>query len=426
MTRKPSYRFAGYTEPWEQKKLGDVGETYTGLSGKTKEDFGHGEGKFITYVNVFNNPLTDLYGLDSVEIDDKQRRVQYGDVLFTTSSETPEDVGLSSVWLGKEDNVYLNSFCFGYRPKKDIFDLYYLAFVLRSFSVRREFMLLAQGISRFNISKTKVMDMSINVPSLPEQTAIGSFFQNIDQLISLQQRKLEVLKEQKKTYLKLLFPAKGQTKPALRLAGFEDEWKEVKLGEILVERNEQISESEEYQLMSFVQGKGVVPKSDRYDRSFLVKDDKKNYKKTEYGDFIYSSNNLDTGSIGFNKTGKALISPVYSIFYSKTKKESQFIAILSQRKEFINEMIKYRQGVVYGQFRIHESDFLNIKILAPESNEQEFLITFFQDLDKAIGKQEEKVNQLKESKQTLLRKMFIYDTKTVKSSVKIGNWRSLR
>ena len=231
MTKQPNYRFAGYTEPWEEKKLGDVGETYTGLSGKTKEDFGHGEGKFITYVNVFNNPLTDLYGLDSVEIDDKQRRVQYGDVLFTTSSETPEDVGLSSVWLGKEDNVYLNSFCFGYRPKKDIFDLYYLAFVLRSFSVRREFMLLAQGISRFNISKTKVMDMSINVPSLPEQTAIGSYFQDIDQLISLQQRKLEVLKEQKKTYLKLLFPAKGQTKSVLRFAGFEDDWKEVKLGE---------------------------------------------------------------------------------------------------------------------------------------------------------------------------------------------------
>ena len=258
-----------------------------------------------------------------------------------------------------------------------------------------------------NITYDDFMSIKLTFPTLPEQTAIGSFFQDIDQFISLQQRKLEVLKEQKKTYLKHLFPAKGQTKPALRFAGFEDDWQEVKLGEILVERNEQISESEEYQLMSFVQGKGVVPKSDRYDRSFLVKDDKKNYKKTEYGDFIYSSNNLDTGSIGFNKTGKALISPVYSIFYSKTKKESQFIAILSQRKEFINEMIKYRQGVVYGQFRIRESDFLNIKILAPESNEQEFLITFFQDLDKSIAKQEEKVNQLKESKQTLLRKMFI-------------------
>ena len=202
---KPALRFAGFEDEWKEVKLGEVGETYTGLSGKTKEDFGHGEGKFITYVNVFNNPLTDLYGLDSVEIDDKQRRVQYGDVLFTTSSETPEDVGLSSVWMGMEDNVYLNSFCFGYRPQKGIFDLYYLAFVLRSFSVRKEFMLLAQGISRFNISKTKVMDMSINVPSLPEQTAIGSFFQDLDKTIAKQEEKINQLKESKQTLLRKMF-----------------------------------------------------------------------------------------------------------------------------------------------------------------------------------------------------------------------------
>lgn len=202
---KPALRFAGFEDDWKEVKLGEVGETYTGLSGKTKEDFGHGEGKFITYVNVFNNPLTDLYGLDSVEIDDKQRRVQYGDVLFTTSSETPEDVGLSSVWMGTEDNVYLNSFCFGYRPQKGIFDLYYLAFVLRSFSVRKEFMLLAQGISRFNISKTKVMDMSIHVPSLPEQEAIGYFFQDLDKAIAKQEEKVNQLKESKQTLLRKMF-----------------------------------------------------------------------------------------------------------------------------------------------------------------------------------------------------------------------------
>ena len=202
---KPALRFAGFEDEWKEVKLGEVGETYTGLSGKTKEDFGHGEGKFITYVNVFNNPLTDLYGLDSVEIDDKQRRVQYGDVLFTTSSETPEDVGLSSVWMGTEDNVYLNSFCFGYRPQKGIFDLYYLAFVLRSFSVRKEFMLLAQGISRFNISKTKVMDMSIHVPSLPEQEVIGSFFQDLDKAIAKQEEKVNQLKESKQTLLRKMF-----------------------------------------------------------------------------------------------------------------------------------------------------------------------------------------------------------------------------
>ena len=184
----PEIRFPGFTDAWEQRKLGEVGETFTGLSGKTKEDFGHGKAKFVTYVNVFNNAIADLNGLDSIEIDTKQSVVNYGDVLFTTSSETPREVGMSSIWLGEEDNIYLNSFCFGYRPEKNVFDLYYLAFMLRSSKIRKEFILLAQGISRFNISKTKVMEISIPIPILPEQAAIGSFFQELDQLITLQQR----------------------------------------------------------------------------------------------------------------------------------------------------------------------------------------------------------------------------------------------
>lgn len=408
MTKQPSYRFVGCTEAWEQRKLGDVGETYTGLSGKTKEDFGHGEGKFITYVNVFNNPLTDLYGLDSVEIDDKQRRVQYGDVLFTTSSETPEDVGLSSVWMGTEDNVYLNSFCFGYRPQKGIFDLYYLAFVLRSFSVRKEFMLLAQGISRFNISKTKVMDMSIHVPSLPEQTAIGSFFQDIDQLISLQQRKLEVLKEQKKTYLKLLFPAKGQTKPALRFAGFEDEWKEVKLGEVLTERNIQMVPSDQVPLVSFTVENGVTPKTERYNREFLVREESKKYKYTRYNDIVYNPANLKFGAIARNKYGEAVFSPIYVTFevnYSNILPE--FIEGILTSKDFIQQALKFQEGTVYERMAVKADDFTRLAITVPSLPEQKAIGSFFQDLDKAIAKQEEKVNQLKESKQTLLRKMFI-------------------
>ena len=201
----PEIRFPGFTDAWEQRKLGEVGETFTGLSGKTKEDFGHGKAKFVTYVNVFNNAIADLNGLDSIEIDTKQSVVNYGDVLFTTSSETPREVGMSSIWLGEEDNIYLNSFCFGYRPEKNVFDLYYLAFMLRSSKIRKEFILLAQGISRFNISKTKVMEISIPIPILPEQAAIGSFFQELDQLITLQQRELEILKTMKSTLLKAMF-----------------------------------------------------------------------------------------------------------------------------------------------------------------------------------------------------------------------------
>lgn len=165
-------------------------------------------------------------------------------------------------------------------------------------------------------------------------------------------------------------------------------WEQCELNKILKERNEQLSENDEYPLMSFVQGIGVTPKGDRYDRSFLVKEDKKKYKKTELGDFIYSSNNLETGSIGFNKIGKAVISPVYSIFSSKNELESQLIGILSTRKDFIAKMIKYQQGVVYGQLRIHENEFLKIIINVPGSREQKKIISIFGQLDDLITLQQ--------------------------------------
>lgn len=200
----PKIRFKGFTETWEQRELGDMGSTFTGLSGKTKEDFGHGGAKFITYMNVFSNPIADLQMTEKVEIDTKQNCVKEGDVFFTTSSETPEEVGMSCVMPRNADNIYLNSFCFGYRPTEN-FDLNYLAYVLRSNVFRKEMIFLAQGISRYNISKNKVMEVKISVPSFDEQEKVGSYFSNLDNLITLHQRKLEMLKNIKKSMLDKLF-----------------------------------------------------------------------------------------------------------------------------------------------------------------------------------------------------------------------------
>ncbi len=200
----PQLRFAGFADAWEQRKLGELGSTFTGLTGKTKEDFGHGDAKFVTYMNVFQNAVASLEQLDSVEIDPKQNEVKKGDVFFTTSSETPEEVGMSSVWKYNYDNVYLNSFTFGYRPNIE-FDLDYLAAMLRSTTVRKKITFLAQGISRYNISKTKMMDIEVPVPSLEEQAKIGAFLSNVEQTITLHQRKLEKLQELKKGYLQKMF-----------------------------------------------------------------------------------------------------------------------------------------------------------------------------------------------------------------------------
>ena len=172
---------------WEQRKLGNCGTTYGGLTGKTKEDFGHGSARFIPYTNVFDNPLTDTKRLEAVEIDSSQNQVAYGDVFFTVSSETPDEVGMSSVWLSDQEDVYLNSFCFGYR-QDSTFDPHYLAYMLRSSSVRSNLTLLAQGISRFNISKNKVMELNVPVPSAVEQKQLGQYFTKLDNLITLHQR----------------------------------------------------------------------------------------------------------------------------------------------------------------------------------------------------------------------------------------------
>ena len=147
--------------------------------------------------------------------------------------------------------------------------------------------------------------------------------------------------------------------------------------------------------MAFIANEGVAPKGERYDRSALVTDTvNKLYKKTEIGDFIYSSNNLETGSIGLNKYGKACISPVYSIFEPTGKADSDFLGRRLVRKDFINAMVKWRQGVIYGQWRIHESDFLKIEIPGPSVEEQRKIGDYLDCLDRLITLHQRKLEKV--------------------------------
>lgn len=193
---------------WEEEKLGGIGQTYTGLSGKTKDDFGFGNGKYITYVNIFKNTKVDINMFDLVDIkkDEKQNKVLKGDILFTASSETPNEVGMASVCDNNIENLYLNSFCFGFRlnSKKDI-DYIFIGYLLRSPSLRKKISILAQGSTRYNISKSELMKIKIQIPCLEEQTKIANFLSNIDNLIEKESKKLEELKQWKKGLLQQMF-----------------------------------------------------------------------------------------------------------------------------------------------------------------------------------------------------------------------------
>ncbi len=232
INQKPSLRFKGFSDAWEQYRLGDLGKTFTGLSGKSANDFGHGDGRYVTYMNVFANTISNPSIVEKIEVDNSQNQVQYCDVFFTTSSETPEEVGMSSIWLNNTENTYLNSFCFGYRPHFK-FDPLYLGYLLRSPMFRKDITILAQGISRYNISKNKVMEIKVLIPSLEEQNKIGTSLRKLDNLITLHQSKYGKLVNIKKALLGKMFPENGFDIPKIRFKGFTDAWKNRALGEIL-------------------------------------------------------------------------------------------------------------------------------------------------------------------------------------------------
>ena len=259
-----------------------------------------------------------------------------------------------------------------------------------------------------SISYSEFLGLPFAVPEKEEESCIGYFLKKYDSLITLHQRKLDALKKIKSALLEKMFPKDGSDIPEIRFAGFTEAWEQRKVGELLIERNEQAPMCIEYPLMAFIANKGVAPKGERYDRSSLITDIKnKLYKRTEFGDFIYSSNNLETGSIGLNEYGKACISPVYSIFQPTEISDSSFLGRRLVRKDFINLMVKWRQGVIYGQWRIHESDFLKIEIFIPLIKEQRKIGKFLTQLDNLITLHQRKLDALKKIKSALLEKMFV-------------------
>lgn len=193
---------------WEEFTLGQIGDTYNGLTGKSADDFGKGK-KYITYKNIFDNTKIDTSILEFVEVkeNEKQNKVEYGDIFFTVSSETPDEVGYTSVLLDKiNEDIYLNSFCFGYRLKsKEDFYPEFFRYVLRSFSFREKIYILAQGSTRFNLSKTEVLKIKLNLPCFEEQQKISDFLSAIDTKIEKISDELKNLKEFKKGLLQQMF-----------------------------------------------------------------------------------------------------------------------------------------------------------------------------------------------------------------------------
>lgn len=194
-------------QKWAKKPLGKIGETYNGLTGKSKENFGEGK-PYIQYKQIFDNTKIDVSKFDFVQVDENenQNRAKYGDVFFTTSSETPLEIGYSSVLLENVDELYLNSFCFGYRINsfKELSPTF-AQYLFRSPIFRKEVIKLGQGSTRYNMSKVELMKIEILLPSEKEQSKISAFLETIDEKIIRTTTQLQQTQQYKKGLLQNMF-----------------------------------------------------------------------------------------------------------------------------------------------------------------------------------------------------------------------------
>ncbi len=192
---------------WDYITLGELGYFFGGLTGKSKEDFDHGDSKFITYMNVYKNTFADETMVSAVDVlpQEKQNAVRYGDILFTQSSETVEEVGLTSVWV-HDTTPYLNSFCMALRPHSlEKANPFYLGYVLRSPKIREAIMKEGQGISRINLAASRIENILIPIPPAAEQKKIADYLKKWDERIIANEKILTKLLSLKKSFLQTLF-----------------------------------------------------------------------------------------------------------------------------------------------------------------------------------------------------------------------------
>ena len=256
----------------------------------------------------------------------------------------------------------------------------------------------AKGSKMPRGDKQHIMEYTISFPSEPEQKMISSFIESLSLRITTQSKLVECLKLYKRGVLSNLFDEDSEHIKA---------WKKYQIGDFLSSRIIKQVPSEDAPLMAFTAEGGVEPKGDRYDRSFLVKDENKQYKRTEYNDFIYSSNNLDVGSIGLNKYGTAVISDVYEIFEISNAAHPTFISEAIKQPHTLHKILKYRQGVTYGQYRIYAEDFQSVDVLLPSYDEQCKFALLLDNLDNSIKTQASILYNLQIYKKALLQQMFI-------------------
>ena len=404
----PQIRFTGFTDPWEQRKLGELCSFSKGC-GYSKNDLRDQGTPIILYGRLYTNYETQIHSVDTfVKPLENSVYSEGGEVIIPASGETAEDISIASVVekpgiiLGGDLNVITSS--------ADI-DPVFLALELSYGKPHFDLAKRAQGKSVVHIHNEDIANVFFGHPNIAEQRRIGAFFDRLDSLITLHQRKYDKLCVLKKSMLDKMFPKGGSLYPEIRFAGFTDPWEQRKLGELASKRIEKNTNGIKETFTNSAEH-GVVSQLDYFDHDITNDANIGNYSVVHPDDFIYNpriSAVAPCGPINRNKLDRnGVMSPLYTVFsvddtidklylehYFKTSRWHQFM------------FLEGNSGARSDRFSISDSIFFEMPIQCPVLEEQELIASFFGRLDSLITLHQRKLELLRNIKKSMLDKMFV-------------------
>ena len=385
--KQPEIRFSGYIDDWEERKLGNI-----------VENIGTGRSTFEAGIEYSEKTPYEVLGSTSV-ISYADNFDHSGDFVLTAR------VGANAGNLYRHSGNVKISDNTVYIQSKNLEFIFYL---LTKYDLKK----LSFGTGQPLVKASELKNLKLLFPkTFEEQQKIGSFFKQLDNTIALYQRKLELLKEQKKGFLQKMFPKAGANIPEVRFAGFTDEWKKCKLKDV-TERVRGNDERMNLPTLTMSAGSGWLDQKDRFSGDISGKE-KKNYTLLSKGELSYNHGNSKLAKYGvvfsLRTYEEALVPRIYHSFKTNEKASADFIEYMFFTKIPDRELGKLVSSGARmdGLLNINYEDFVGIHITIPSIGEQKKISMFLRQLDDTIALHQRELDVLKETKKGFLQKMFV-------------------
>ncbi|EGP4921850.1 hypothetical protein EB05_01241 [Enterococcus faecium] len=393
--KQPEIRFPGFTEDWEQRKLGDV------FSERSERS---SEGELISV--TINSGVIKASELDrkdnSSDNKSNYKKVEVGDIAYNSMRMWQGASGYSS-YEGILSPAYTVII-----PKEGT-DSKFFAYDFKRYDMIQTFKRNSQGLTSdtWNLKFPTLKLVKIMVPSIEEQKQIAAFFERLDNTIALHERELDVLKETKKGFLQKMFPKNGAKVPEIRFPGFTEDWEQRKFKEFSKKTGKKNTKDLDFPAYSVSNKAGLISQTEQFDGSRLDDLEKTNYKFVEPNEFAYNPARVNVGSIAFNNLGMTVIvSSLYVVVKMSEDLDNEFILQFIKSPTFIKEVKRNTEGSVR-EYLFYEN-FANIKFpFTRNKEEQQKIGAFFKQLDDTIALHQRKLDLLKETKKGFLQKMFV-------------------